>query len=272
MVVPTKRPTMSERRRFTSAFLAVLGSLGCRKPPPAKRTATMAHEPWLLWPEGEPPPGGFPLLVFLHGMGEAAWTERGGEPLEQGPDALLANGTPVALFRSRDARVPTLWQSFVLLAPQAFNDEGLVADWDWSHPGIKRRVIAEVEQISRGGKVNMARLCAVGFSRGGAGVYRFDAGTGPSPLPFRKIASVDAQDLWDLRAAVERQREVRAYYAPSTYEDIRRQHEAAEKVHGKSTPPVSLIARPQKGNADQSHAAIGRQVLAEDDLYRWLLA
>jgi hypothetical protein len=228
----------------------------------------MSHEPWVLWPEGEAPAGGWPMLLFLHGMGEAAWTERDGEPSEQGPDVLLAHGSPVSLFRSKDARVKTLWQSFVLIAPQAFNDEGLIGEWDWSHPGIRRRVIAAVEQVGRSGKVDTVRLSAVGYSRGGAGVYRFEVP--PGYLQFRKIASIDAQDLWDLPAAVSRQREVRAYYAPSTYEEIRLAHEAAEKLHGKATPPVSVIARAQKGNADQSHAAMS-QVFAEDELYRWLL-
>ena len=114
------------------------------------------------------------------------------------------------------------------------------------------------------------RLSAIGYSRGGRGCFRLDASTGA--LQFRKIASVDAQGLDELPVAVQRKREVRAYYAPTTYEVIRVAHQAAEKAHGKATPPISLITRPQSGSDDQAHAAICSQVFAEDELYRWLLA
>lgn len=271
MVVNARRPTVSERRQFTAGFVAALGTLACsREAPPTKRTAKMRHDTWVLWPEGDPPAGGWPVLLFLHGQGEAAWIEDRGEPVEHGPDAVLAHGSPVALYRKKDARVPTLWQSFVLVAPQALNDVGVVGWWDWSTAGIAKRVADDVEQVLKSGKANAARLVATGYSRGGRGCFRLDASTGP--LQFRKIASVDAQGLDELPAAVRRKREVRAYYGPTTYEVIRVAHQAAEKVHGKATPPISLITRPQSGGEDQSHAAICSQVFAEDELYRWLLA
>lgn len=271
MDVKATRPTASERRRFTAGLLALLGSAGCtRETPPTKRAPKMRHDTWVLWPEADSPPGGFPVLLFLHGQGEAAWTENRGEPVEQGPDALLAHGSPVALYRKKDARVPTLWQSFVLLAPQAVNDVGVVGWWDWTNAGIAKRLTADVEQLLKSGKVNPARVSATGYSRGGRGCFRLDASTGP--LQFRKIASVDAQGLDALPAAVQRKREVRAYYGPTTYEVIRVAHQAAEKVYGKARPPVSIITRPQSGNEDRSHAAICAQVFAEDELYAWLLA
>jgi hypothetical protein len=271
MVTPARRSSVSERRRFVAAWLALLGSLGCsREQPTAKRVAKMRHDPWVLWPEAEPPAGGWPVLLFLHGQGEAAWTENRGEPVEHGPDALLAHGSPVALYRAKDARVKTLWQNFVLIAPQALNEVGIVADWHWSNPGIRQRLAADVEQVVRSRKVNTSRMSSIGFSRGGWGCFQLDGST--ELLQFRKIASVDAQALDELPAAVRRKREVRAYYAPSTYEVIRAAHEAAEKVHGKATPPINLITRPQKGSDDQAHAAIGTQVFSEDELYRWLLA
>jgi hypothetical protein len=271
MDLKARRSSVSERRRFLVGCLAVLGSEGCsREAPPTKRTAKMKHDPWVLWPEGEPPTGGWPVLLFLHGQGEAAWIENRGDAVEQGPDALFAHGSPVALHRKRDARVPTLWQSFVLIAPQALNDVGVIGWWDWSTAGINQRVAADVEQVLKSGKVNTARLSALGYSRGGRGCFRLDASAGP--LQFRKIASIDAQGLDELPAAVRRKREVRAYYGPTTYEVIRVAHQAAEKVHGKATPPISIITRPQGGNEDQAHAAIGAQVFAEEELYRWLLA
>jgi hypothetical protein len=209
-------------------------------------------------------------LLFLHGTGEATWREEGDGAVEQGPDALLRHHSPVALHRARDARVKTLWQSFVLIAPQAFNPVGVVPWWDWADAENKKRVVAEVEGVLRTGKANGARLCATGFSKGGRGCYRLDASEGP--LQFRKIATVDAQELDALPAAVQRGREVRAYYAPSTFEVIRDRHLAMEKVHGKAKPPVSIIARPQSARDGDAHGAVCSDVYQDDELYRWLLA
>jgi hypothetical protein len=262
---------MEARRGFVGGMLSLLGSLGCsREKPMTKRAAKMGHEPWVLWPEGEPPAGGWPVLLFLHGQGESAWKEEGDAALEQGPNALVAHGSPVALYRAKDSRVKTLWQSFVLIAPQALNTDGVVRWWDWSEPAISQRVGSEVDSVLKTGKANAKRISATGFSRGGRGVYRLDSSSGP--LQFRKLASVDAQGLDELAAAVKRGREVRAYYGPTTYDVIRDAHLAAEKVYGKATPPVSLIQRPQRGRDDEAHIGICTQVYAEDDLYAWLLA
>ena len=235
-----------------------------------QRTATMTHDPWVLWPAGAPPAGGWPMLLFLHGQGEAAWLDEAGREREHGPDALLAHGSPVALHQARDPRVPTLWQSFVLVAPQAFNDVGRVPYWRWTEPGISKRVAAEVERVLATGKVNAQRISAAGFSRGGMGCFQLDANSGP--LQFRKIATADAQSLDDLPAAVQRGREVRAYYGTTTYQGMRDQHRAAEKLHGRATPPVSIIALEQSGNEDQAHIGLCPRVFAQDELYRWLLA
>lgn len=253
------------------ALLALLGSWGCsRKDPVTKRVATMKHDTWVLWPEGEPPAGGWPVLLFLHGKGEAAWTDDTGTPLEHGPAAVLAYGSPAALYRAKDERVSTLWRNFVLIAPQALNDVGVLGWWDWTDPAIAKSVEADVAQVLGSGKVNAARLCATGFSRGGRGCFRLDSSTGP--LQFRKIAAVDAQGLDELPRVVERKREVRAYYAPTTYEKIRAAHQAAEKAHGKATPPISVIARTQNGSDSQAHIAMCSRVYCEDELYQWLLA
>jgi hypothetical protein len=260
-----------QRRRFALGLSAVLGSLGCsRQPAMTKRVATMSHDTWVLWPEGEPPAGGWPILLFLHGQGEAAWKDEAGQVVEQGPDALFVHDSPVALYRAQDARVKTLWQSFVLVAPQALNEIGVVGWWDWSEPEIKRRVVADVERVIGSGKANGARLSGTGFSRGGRGCFRLDSSSGP--LQLKKIAAVDAQGLDALPAVVQRGREVRAYYAPSTYDGIRDAHQAAEKTYGKSTPPVSIIARAQPGRDGAAHTAIGSRLFLEDELYRWLLA
>jgi hypothetical protein len=259
-----------DRRQLTLALLAVLGTSCSRQRPMTKRFATKSHETWVLWPDGDAPAGGWPILLFLHGQGEAAWKEERGRVVEQGPEALLVHNSPVALHRSKDARVRTLWQSFVLIAPQALNEAGVVGWWDWAEPDIKKRVASDVQLVIATGRANGARLAATGFSRGGRGCFRLDASEGP--LQFKKIATVDAQELDALPAAAQRRREVRAYYAPSTYPGIRDAHVAAEKLHGKSTPPVSILARAQPGRDGQAHVELGSRLFLEDELYRWLLA
>jgi len=163
--------------------------------------------------------------------------------------------------------VPTLWQSFVLVAPQAVNDEGLVRYWRWGDATVKERVAAEVEQVLASGKVNRERVYGGGFSRGGLGCYQLD---GVGPLQLRKIVTADAQSLEGLDAAAARHREVRAYYARSTYSDILAPHVAAQKIHG-SAPTVRVIPTDVRGKDGDAHLGMCSHVFANDEVYRWLL-
>lgn len=260
---------VSQRREFTAALLALSAMPGCsRDRAMEQRTAKLKHETWVLWPDGTPPAGGWPVLLFFHGQGEAAWVDDGGDGIEQGPEAVLAHHSPVALHRARDPRVPTLWQSFVLVAPQAFNDKGVIRWWNWAEASIKQRVVHDVELVLQSGRVNRERLSATGFSRGGRACFQLDAESGP--LQMKRIASVDAQELDALAAAVARKRDVRVYYSPNTYSDIAERHATAAKAMA-GTPSVTFMPRPQRGKDDAVHLAMCEQVYAEDELYRWLL-
>lgn len=235
-----------------------------------QRVAKLGHAPWVLWPSAAPPTGGFPALVFLHGQGEAAWTLDGQErEVEQGPDSVLSHGAPPALHRARDPRVRTLWESFVVIAPQAVNDAGNVRYWRWGDEGVKRRVVTDVEQVLATGKVNRERVYVAGFSRGGLGCLQLDSGAGP--LQFRKIVTADAQSLDGLSGVVERGRELRAYYARTTYEGILAAHVEAEKTYGARKPPVSFLATDVSGKDGDAHLSLCSRVFGDDELYRWLL-
>jgi predicted esterase len=259
---------LSERRKFTASLLALFGSAGCSRPS-TKRVATLRHEPWVLWPQGDAPAGGWPAILFLHGQGEAAWTLDGNREREQGPEAVLAHGSPASLHRARDPRVKTLWENFVLVAPQAVNDQGLVRYWRWGDAGIKHRVATELQQVLATGKVNAARLCVAGFSRGGLGCFELDASA--EPLQFRKIVAADAQSLDGLSAAAQRKRDVRVYYARSTYADILAPHLAAEQVYGQRTPPISIIATELGSKEGEAHIEMCSRIFGDDEVYRWLL-
>jgi predicted esterase len=263
-------PTLTERRSFTAGVIALLAGIGCKRKPTTQRTATMGHEPWVLWPSGEPPQGGRPVVLFLHGQGEAAWVVNDDRETEQGRDAVLAHQSPAALHRARDARVKTLWENFVVVAPQAVNDQGLARYWRWSDESVKRRVAAEVEQVLASGKVNAARLCAAGFSRGGLGVIQLDSSA--VPLKFRKIVTADAPALDDLQAVAARHHEARIYYARTTFEDILGPHLAAEKAFAASAPQVSFLPTDVSGKDGDAHIAMCSKVFTNDEVYRWLLA
>lgn len=274
MHAPPKRsprlPTLTERRGFAAGLLALLGGAGCKREPTTQRTATLGHEPWVLWPSGEPPPGGWPVLLFLHGQGEAAWVVDGDRETEHGPDAVLAHESPPSLHRARDPRVKTLWENFVVVAPQAVNDQALARYWRWSDEWVKRRVVAEVEKVLASGKANAARMCAAGFSRGGLGVLQLDASDGP--LQFRKIVTADAQALDELQAVADRRREVRIYYARTTFSDILGPHLTAEKAFAPAAPQVSFLPTGVSGKDGDAHIAMCSKVFTNDEVYRWLLA
>jgi hypothetical protein len=98
-------PSLSQRRDFITALLAlpatslVAACSRSRDQTMDKRTAKLSHDTWVLWPDGTPPPGGWPVLLFLHGQGEAAWVDDGRDGIEQGPDAVLPHNSPVALHK-----------------------------------------------------------------------------------------------------------------------------------------------------------------------------
>jgi hypothetical protein len=164
--------------------------------------------------------------------------------------------------------VPTLFQIFVLIAPQAFNDQGVIRWWRWWDESVKQRVVADVKRVLDSGKVDVGRVSATGFSRGGQGCYGLDSESGP--LQFKRIASVEAQDLEALPAVVARKRQVRVYYSPNTYSDIAKSHVTAAKAQA-GAPSVSFVTRAQQGKDDAVHVAMCEQVYVEDELYRWLL-
>lgn len=266
------RLSSSHRRGFTAALVALIAGAACRRrpEPTLQRVAKLGHDPWVLWPSGAAPAGGFPAIVYLHGQGEAAWVIDAQErEVEQGPDSVLAHGAPPALHRARDPRVRSLWENFVVIAPQAENDAGNVRDWSWKDEGVKRKAVAHLEQVLNTGKLNRERVYLTGFSRGGLGCYQLDSDA--APLSFRKIVSVDAQSLEGLTGVAQRGREVRAYYARSTFEDILARHVTAEKTYGARKPPISFIATDVKGKDGEAHGAVCARVFADDELYRWLL-
>ncbi|RYZ07458.1 MAG: hypothetical protein EOO73_12470 [Myxococcales bacterium] len=262
---------MSERRGFVAGLLGLFGSAGCKPKPTTQRTAALKHEPWVLWPSGEPPAGGWPILLFLHGQGEAAWVVDGDAQTEteHGPEAVLAHESPAALHRAHDPRVQTLWERFVVVAPQAVNDQGLARYWRWQDDWVKRRVLADMEKVLATGRANPERLYACGFSRGGVGVLQLDSSSGP--LQFRKIVTADAQALTDLRAVADRRREVRVYYARSTFQDILGPHVEAERAFAGAAPQVTFIPTEVSGRDGDAHIAMCSKVFANDEVYRWLL-
>ncbi len=126
-----------------------------------------------------------PILLFLHGIGEAAVSKSGAA---QGTDALFANGSPPGVLASVQLPVPAAegassrLRQFLLVCPQLPE-----RDDSWlAHRGAINWLIGELA-----GKFNgdIDRLYGTGFSKGAAGIIDLASaapvGLGePEALPF----------------------------------------------------------------------------------------
>jgi len=109
-----------------------------------------------------------PVLLFLHGKGEA------GKTVNRLPLVLVHHTPPFQAILGR-------LQDVIVAAPQAPHDPE--SSWNWSP---HRRALSDYLAARFGGR----RIVGAGFSRGGLGVLQM---LQMSPRPFAKWAVVDPQ-------------------------------------------------------------------------------
>jgi dienelactone hydrolase len=240
----------------------------------------MDHRPWIHRPKDERGP--WPVLLFLHGIGEAAWALRRKEQkvIEQSREAVRAHGSPPDLFETSDPRVRQLWTQFVLVSPQAGNTPDTADTWNWIDDAIARQVTRALEEaFAQGGDRN--RVFAMGFSRGGKGCLDLQR----AAHPFAKVVTLDAEKLASLP---DTQCPVWLHWARSTLDRIERAHRDASNAGLVAVPAGQSPAADARALTERQvdipptdkpkrartlrHTALCRTASADADIYAWLIS
>lgn len=122
--------------------------------------------------------GNRPLLVFLHGRGEAA---RNKQQTKQGIEAVKKYGTPPAQVDRAGWQLP-----FVIVSPQ-------LPLWTsrWHEDRHRDRMASLLEHLIEEYRIDQRSVFATGFSIGGVGAMSMSLRTG---VPVAAIAAVDSYD------------------------------------------------------------------------------
>lgn len=199
-------------------------------------------------PDGEPPEAGWPLLLFLHGIGER------GEDLS----LVAVHGPPRLIGEIEEL------SRFVLVAPQC-------PDGAWWEPGS---LMATLDEVCEKVAVDPDRICVTGLSMGGFGTWKLLASY---PDHFAAALVIcgggDASGHWseaepgfDLEGLVAaRDVAIRAYHGEDddvvAVEEARVLVEALQAVGAE----VELTVYPGVGHDSWT------QTYAQPQLYTWLL-
>jgi len=185
------------------------------------------------------------------------------------------------LFAARNRRVPSLWQRFMLVSPQAPNTAATARTWRWTDPHIVAYVNGVLRQL--GDRAHRApRVYGAGFSRGGKGIVELDGQLEPPFHAFAKIVTADAEDLSSLVRAPHPRKPIWMHVGGRTFPNIEATHSVCERdpavvkfpLRGTSgLPPQSVVLtkRPQRA-ADDAHTRLCRSTFGDNRIYDWLLA
>lgn len=166
------------------------------QPGTQRRYEADGMEYYIYYPPGIPPSGGWPILLFLHGIGEATntYSDKTGWRT-QGLDAVKSHDSPPQLCESRAQHAGRLLSSFIVVSPQfpftPTEDQRKAGRRPWRWMDRADTVLSILEVVVARYLGNRRRVFATGFSRGGAGVLAIAAAKRePS---FAKIVVVDSE-------------------------------------------------------------------------------
>ena len=204
----------------------------------------------------------WPLIVFLHGIGE-----RGTPGLVTGTlEAVARWGLPKLRAKGQAVMSPTDHGSFpfLVIAPQC------PLDRTWCDPDMLQRLDGLIDQLVSDGTVDRRRLYLTGFSMGGIGTFcaalhrphRFAA---IAPVCGRCTAPHELQRLAHLPVWI-------AYAEDDEVADL---SEGSEQAIRLLQPYGRLESRAYRLGAEgglAAHVRTADQAYREPDLYTWLLS
>jgi predicted peptidase len=241
---------------------------------------------YVYCPPGHPPPGGWPVLLFTHGIGEATNTyspKHGWR--EQLLEAVKQHGSPPSLCEAKPPRAATLFNSFVVISPQFpfVPDDPQRAHgsrpWQWANRlGTIRTILGTV---TANFDANSHRIFATGFSRGGTGAMAI-ATDRDSRFAIAKLVLVDSET--DPTAA--QHIPTWAHFAgPRTFGNIVTAHEGLIRrvaqgiwqnvpAGGTAVPSGRLLFTDwnvDTGNGTRNHTDTSTLAYSDSRIYEWLL-
>jgi predicted peptidase len=195
-----------------------------------------------------------PILLFLHGRGEARVNRRG--EYQKIACVVTRHGTPPALCQDAGWNRP-----FVIISPQLPHE-----DSRWHHKEHIDAVIRIVDDIIQAVGGDHTKVYATGFSIGGFGAIRIAA---DGRRRFAALLTVDAYAA-DPHASVEDLARATAHANPPPAPIPVWSHHAVQN------PGASAIARmldpaPREDAYYGKHPDVCRAAFARTEVYDWLL-
>jgi predicted peptidase len=239
---------------------------------------------YLYLPPGDTPPGGWPIILFLHGIGEASqnYTDQW---VQQPIDVVKSHNSPASLCATQPSESQRLLNSFIVVSPQfpfvpnekqkAQGRQGRT--WQWADQVDTITHILDVVTGEFNG--NAERIYATGFSKGGRGALALAQQL--KNYSIAKLVLVDSQSvpttLPDIPTWVH-------YSGPNTIENIVDEHRGLIKQLGQGvwkSAPAGAPAPPSRQlftnwnltlpSQSENHTATSRCAYSDPRVYEWLL-
>ena len=237
---------------------------------------------YLYLPPGNPPPGGWPILLFTHGIGESSYSK---EWKPQTLDQVKVHGSPADLCAKKPANLQTLLSSFIVISPQfpvvldkqrRAQEKRPSFQWEQRVDSIRLIIEAAVKNLNG----NRNKIYGAGFSRGGWGALELSRRL-QKPYKIAKLILVDSERVPNTKPKIP----TWIHYAgPQTITNIVKEHAGVVEKSGKGTwvkaPPGTplpdgdyLFTNRNLNFPEQfqNHTETSRETFSDSRIYEWLL-
>jgi len=260
------------------------GDHGNHQPGTQRAYVMQGMEYYLYMPPGNPPPGGWPILLFTHGIGEASQTYSAAAGwIEQSLAAVKRHGSPAYLCDAPEGA--KLLNAFIVISPQfPFTpDEQQRAKrsrpWQWADRADTIKSILESTLTNFEG--NAQRIYATGFSRGARGALAIAQHLEKEKYNIAKLILVDSESDPTPGPDIP----VWIHYAgPHTLKNIVEGHQGTIKKLGDkgwtNAPPDAPTPAGERVFTDwnlksqvsvENHTNVSKLAYSDRRVYEWLL-